>query len=65
MQGAPVAAEASMTLHQPEVRHAFSRGRCPWILGTWQWQAAQAPRKGVWMVTCARTQASWRRQQQP
>ena len=27
--------------------------------------AAQAPGRVVWRVTCARTQASWRRQQQP
>ena len=45
MQGEPVAAEASMTLHQPEVHHAFSRGSCPWITGPWQWRAAQALRR--------------------
>ena len=46
MWGKPAVAEASKTLHQPEVYHAFSWGRCPWIMGPWQWQAAQAPRKG-------------------
>ena len=46
MRGQPVVAEASMTLHQREVRHAFSRGSCPWITGPWQWRAAQAPRRG-------------------
>ena len=46
MRVEPAAAEASMMLHQPEVRCAFSLGSCPWILGPWQWQAAQAPKKG-------------------
>ena len=46
MQGEPAAAEASVTLHQPEARPAFSRGSCPWITGPWQWQAAQAPGRG-------------------
>ena len=46
MQSEPVASEASMTLHQPEARHAFSRGSCPWITGPWQWRAAQAPGRG-------------------
>ena len=46
MRGEPAAAEADMTLHQPEVRHAFSRGSCPWIPGPWQWRAAQAPGMG-------------------
>ena len=46
MRGEPAAAEASMTLHQPEARHAFSRGSCPWIMGPWQWRAAQAPGRG-------------------
>ena len=42
----PAAAEASMTLQQPEARRAFSRGSCPWITGPWQWRAAQAPGRG-------------------
>ena len=46
MQGEPAAAEAGVTLHQPETRHAFSQGGCPWIAGPWQWQAAQAPSRG-------------------
>ena len=33
MQGAPAAAEAGMTLQQPEARRVFSRGSCPWIMG--------------------------------
>ena len=46
MRGEPVAAEAGVTLHQPEARRAFSQGSCPWITGPWQWRAAQAPRRG-------------------
>ena len=46
MRGEPVVAEAGVMLHQPEARHAFSRGSCPWITGPWQWRAAQAPRRG-------------------
>ena len=45
-QGEPAAAEASVTLQQPEVRRAFSQGSCPWITGPWRWRAAQAPRRG-------------------
>ena len=33
MQGEPAAAEACMTLLQPEAHRAFSRGSCPWITG--------------------------------
>ena len=33
MWGEPAAAEACMTLHQPEARCAFSQGSCPWIMG--------------------------------
>ena len=46
MWGEPAAAEASVTLHQPEVFRAFSRGSCPWITGPWQWRAEQAPGRG-------------------
>ena len=46
MRGEPVAAEASMTLPQPEARRAFFRVSCPWITAPWQWRAAQAPRRG-------------------
>ena len=56
MRGEPVAAEASMTLHQPEARRAFSRGSCPWITGPWQWWAAQAlGRGGVDSDLCSHT----------
>ena len=46
MLSEPVVAEAGMTLHHPEAHHVFSRGSCPWIMGAWQWRAAQAPRRG-------------------
>ena len=46
MQDEPVAAEAGVTLQQPEACRVFSRGSCPCITGPWQWWAAQAPRKG-------------------
>ena len=46
MRGEPAAAEASVTLHQPEAQRAFSWGSFPWITGPWQWRAAQAPRRG-------------------
>ena len=45
-----------MTLYQPEVRCAFSRGSSPWITGPWQWRAAQAPgREGVESDLCLHT----------
>ena len=46
VKGEPAAAEAGVTLQQPEARRAFSRGSCPCITGAWQWRAAQAPGKG-------------------
>ena len=46
MPGEPAAAEASVTLQQPEALCVFSQGGCPWIMGPWQWRAAQAPRGG-------------------
>ena len=45
-RGEPAAAEAVVTLHQPEARSAFSRGSCSWIPGPWQWRAAPAPGRG-------------------
>ena len=47
MRGEPVAAEACMTLQQPEACCVFSWGSCAWITGPWQWQTAQAPGRGV------------------
>ena len=46
MWGEPPVAEAVVRLQQPEARHVVSSGSCPWIMGPWQWQAAQAPRRG-------------------
>ena len=46
MRGEPAAMEAGVTLHQPEAHRVFSQGSCPWIMGPWQWQAAQSPRRG-------------------
>ena len=43
MRGESAASEADMMLQQPGVRRVFSWGSCPWIMGPWQWQAAQAP----------------------
>ena len=51
--GEPVAAEACVTLHHPEAHHVFSWGNCLWIMGPWQWRAAQAPGVGgVDSVVC-------------
>ena len=56
MWGKPAVAEAGMTLQQPEAHHVFFRGSCPWITGSWQWQAAQAPgRGGVDSALCLHT----------
>ena len=56
MRGEPAAAEAGMTLQQPEARRAFSRGSFPWLTGPWQWRAAQAPgRAGVDSDLCLLT----------
>ena len=56
MRGGPSAAEADVTLQQPEVRRLFSRGSFPWITRPWQWQAAQAPgRGGVYCDLCLHT----------
>ena len=63
IRGKPVAAEAGVTLQQPEACCVFSRGSCPWIMGPWQWGVAQASGVGVWIETCACTQASWLQQQ--
>ena len=45
-----------VTLQQPEVRSAFSRGSCPRITGPWQWRDAPAPgRGGVESDLCSHT----------
>ena len=54
--GEPAAAEAGVTLQQPEAHSVFSWGSCPLIMGPWQWQAAQAPRReGVESDLCLHT----------
>ena len=56
MRDEPVVAEAGVTLQQPEACSAFSRGSCLWIIGPWQWRAAQAPgRGGVESDLCSHT----------
>ena len=56
MQGEPAAAEAGVTLQQPEACCVFSRGSFPWITGAWPWRAAQAPgRGGVDSDLCSHT----------
>ena len=56
MRGEPVAAEAGVTLQQPEALRAFSRGSCPRITGAWQWRASLAPgRGGVESDLCSHT----------
>ena len=44
MRGQPAAAEATVTLQQPEACCVFSWGSCPWVTGLAV--AAQAPRRG-------------------
>ena len=46
MHGEPAAAQAEVTLRQPDARCVFSQGYCPWIVGCWKWWAAQAPWRG-------------------
>ena len=46
MWGEPAVTEAGMILQQPEARRVFSLGSCPWIMGPWQWWAAQTPGRG-------------------
>ena len=46
VRGESPAAEASVSLHQPEVRHVFSWASCSRNTGAWQWRAAQGPRWG-------------------
>ena len=45
MWAEPVTAEACVMLQQPEVCRVFSWGS-PWIMGPWQWRAAQVPGRG-------------------
>ena len=43
LRGEPAAAEAGVMLHQCDVCHVFFWGSFSWIMGPWQWRAAQAP----------------------
>ena len=61
--GEPAAAEAGVTLHQPEAA-VCSPGEV--VPGSWDPGSGglhRLPGGEVWIVTCARTQASWWRQQ--
>ena len=64
MRGKPAAAEAGMTLLQPEAVRSPGEvvpgSRDPGSGGL-----HRLPGGAVWRVTCAHTQASWWRQQQP
>ena len=65
MWGEPAAAEASVTLHQPEACRVVSREVVP---GPWDPGSGRLHRLlggEVWIVPCAHTQASWCLQQQP
>ena len=56
VRGEPAAAEAGVTLQQPEACRSFSQGSCPCITGPWPWRAAQAPgRGGVESDLCSHT----------
>ena len=46
MRGESAVAQAGMMLQQPELCPVFSRGSCPWITGTWQWEAVQVSGRG-------------------
>ena len=65
MRGEPAAAEAGVTLHQPEAHRVFSRGSCPGSQDPGSGGLHRLPGEEVWIVTCACTQASWWQQQQP
>ena len=65
MRCEPAAAEASVTLQQPEARRAFSWGSCPGSQDPGSGGLHRLPGGEVWLVTCACTQASWCLQQQP
>ena len=64
MWGEPAAVEASMALHQPEVCRVFW-GIVPGSQDPGSGRLHRLPGGGVWIVTCACTQASWWLQQQP
>ena len=59
MWGKPVAAEASMTLQQPEVRCVFPGEVDPGSPDPGSGGLHRLLGGEVWIVTCACTQASW------
>ena len=65
MRGEPAAAEASVTLQQPEAHRGSPREVVPGSRDPGSGGLHRLPGGAVWRVTCARTQASWWRQQQP
>ena len=65
MRGEPAVAEASVTLQQPEARHAFSREVVPGSREPGLGGLHRLPGGAVWIVTCARTLAFWWWQLQP
>ena len=65
VQGEPAAAEAGVTLQQPEARRAFPGEVVPGSRDSGSGGLHRLPGGEVWRVTCACTQASWWRQQQP
>ena len=65
MRGEPAAAEASVTFQQPEAHCVFSREVVPGSRDPGSGALHRLPGGEVWIVTCARTQASWWLQQQP
>ena len=65
MWGEPLATEASVTLHQPKRAMLSPREVVPGSRDPGSGGLHRLPGGAVWRVTCARTQASWWRQQQP
>ena len=65
MKGEPVAAEASMTLHSLRCAVCSPGEVVPGSGDGGSGGLHQLPGGAVWRVTCAGTQASWWRQQQP
>ena len=63
MRGKPTAAESAVSLQQPEVHHVFSLEVVPGSPDPGSGRLHRLPGREVWIVTCARTQASWWLQQ--
>ena len=65
MWGEPAAAEAGMTLHQPEAAICSPREVVPGSRDPESGGLHRLPGGAVWRVTCDCTQVSWWLQQQP